>query len=409
MTAVSGEGARRGGAENQRLNSLGLSAEQLVALLDAMDKPHKDEDGNEAARRARRGAARWPFRVIGVVVRLARPDEPVVEVKMSCRNLSATGVGLLHSSFVHPGTRVSVGLPHPEKRREWVSGFVARCSHFQGVVHDVGVRFDAEIDIRGFVRPDPLHGLFVPEHVRVTDLRGTLLHVDDSTMDLEIVRHYLAPTPLVLRVARSGAEAQAILRAEPVGMVLLERMLPDMPATHLIRGVRDAQPEASVLMLSADKNDIVRKEVEKAGFDALIPKPIESETLLAAIAEFMRDPKMPASVQLRSATEREEEEASKGVGRLRSLRTVFARHAPRYIEQLEKALADYEPMDAYAICVQLRGTAPAVGLDELGELAAVAATTLSQTMNLRLIQGEIEAMIRLCKELHEQAFPGRAA
>jgi hypothetical protein len=64
------------------------------------------------------------------------------------RDVSAGGVSFLHGSFVHTGTPVGVVFITRSGDMLKVQGRVVRCRHAQASVHEVGVEFETELDLK---------------------------------------------------------------------------------------------------------------------------------------------------------------------------------------------------------------------------------------------------------------------
>lgn len=71
------------------------------------------------------------------------------------RNLSACGFAFVHGVFVNTGMRCRLTLPMMGNRWCQVDGVVRRCRHIQGIVHEVSVVFDEEIDLADIVPLTP--------------------------------------------------------------------------------------------------------------------------------------------------------------------------------------------------------------------------------------------------------------
>lgn len=76
---------------------------------------------------------------------------PRTRVLAPGRDLSAQGLGLFHSSYLHPRTQVAATLKTTDGEEFRVTGQVVRCTHVRGSVHEVGVALDAEIDPTMFI------------------------------------------------------------------------------------------------------------------------------------------------------------------------------------------------------------------------------------------------------------------
>ncbi len=68
------------------------------------------------------------------------------------RNLSRTGVSLLHGKLIYPGTRCVVGLHSMDGQRVPIHGNIIWCRFVTGRVHEHGVKFTDQLDLKAFRR-----------------------------------------------------------------------------------------------------------------------------------------------------------------------------------------------------------------------------------------------------------------
>lgn len=104
----------------------------------------------------RRRSERWPFTHKSIPVAFKHPGGTSVRTMVSTQDISAGGIGLVHTSYIHPGTTCRVAVPKFEGGHEVLDGTVVRCIHRGGVVHAVGVLF-AEV-----IRPERFVGDVAP-------------------------------------------------------------------------------------------------------------------------------------------------------------------------------------------------------------------------------------------------------
>ncbi|NUQ52462.1 MAG: PilZ domain-containing protein [Phycisphaerales bacterium] len=91
---------------------------------------------------------------ITIEVILTHPGGGEVHVRAVVKDVSKTGLGMLYGGFLHHGTRVAVRFIGDDRNALIVQGAkVVRCVHVQGPVHEIGMRFDAEVPV------DSLFGL----------------------------------------------------------------------------------------------------------------------------------------------------------------------------------------------------------------------------------------------------------
>ncbi len=99
----------------------------------------------------RRGV-RYPYHVQeGIEARIDQPAGSTLRCRVKPRNLSSGGICFLHSNYVHSGTACMILLKTLKGEKVLVPGTIAWCKHARGVVHDVGVKFDDEIDVGQFL------------------------------------------------------------------------------------------------------------------------------------------------------------------------------------------------------------------------------------------------------------------
>ncbi len=116
------------------------------------------------------------------------------------------------------------------------------------------------------------------------------LLIDDDKRLAALLTEYLERNDVRLRVAHSGTVGLAALAKEPVDLVILDLMLPDIDGLEVCRRLR-AQPEHGqlpVLMLTARGEPVDRVVGLELGADDYVGKPFEPRELLARIRALVR-------------------------------------------------------------------------------------------------------------------------
>jgi len=86
-------------------------------------------------------------RVLLMVVRVEHPGGTEAAFRATSRDISSMGVGFLHGTFIYPETQCMVAVPTSDGRYAAIHGKVARCQLISGGQHEVGVEFDAPVDL----------------------------------------------------------------------------------------------------------------------------------------------------------------------------------------------------------------------------------------------------------------------
>lgn len=84
------------------------------------------------------------------VMNPAQPDERQV-YRVVPIDISSSGTGFVHGSFVYPGTPCDIMMMTMEGTTEQIGGIVSTCRHLQAKLHAIGVRFNQLIDVSRFV------------------------------------------------------------------------------------------------------------------------------------------------------------------------------------------------------------------------------------------------------------------
>ena len=119
--------------------------------------------------------------------------------------------------------------------------------------------------------------------------QATILVVDDLPQNVRLLEAILAPRGYRVAVANSGREALDHLAAEPVDLVLLDILMPEMDGYAVCRALR-ADPATSflpVVMITAS-GEQEKVAATEAGADDFIQKPFDQAELLARVHSLLR-------------------------------------------------------------------------------------------------------------------------
>lgn len=125
---------------NNQIRPIRLTEEQLKGLLDHLDgaaaKPEKEV----------RRSDRVSYRALNVTVHVLSGSEISTSFQVPTRNLSASGLAFLHKQMLGIQQRLQIEIPLVDERTLTVVAEVVRCRHVQGMVHEIGVRFQSLAD-----------------------------------------------------------------------------------------------------------------------------------------------------------------------------------------------------------------------------------------------------------------------
>jgi two-component system KDP operon response regulator KdpE len=120
----------------------------------------------------------------------------------------------------------------------------------------------------------------------------TILVVDDEPQIRRVMRTTLASNGYAVVEAKSGEEAQEVLRKERPDLVLLDVNMPGMGGLEACREMRN-QSDVAIIMLTVRSTEHDKVLALDAGADDYVVKPFSIEELLARIRAALR--RMPSA------------------------------------------------------------------------------------------------------------------
>lgn len=369
-------------ADPPKSNSIRMDLARLQKLLDLLD-------GKEAGKsKTHRKFVRWPFRHLCVSLNILHQDGSRSTMGVACRNISCGGLSFLHNSYMYPQSPCEITLPHVAGDNVIVPGKIARCGHVQGIIHEVGIKFEAPIRISDFVNQGRQADALCIEKVDSESLRGSILFVGGSEMDQQVVRHYLRAT--ALRVSWIHSVPDTIKRAsEGLDLIFLDSEFDTSVEPPVITRLRDEGINCPIVALMSGASPNSLHPSTRIKCDAIIAKPITEVTLHQVIAGLIRpegrkglfesslDPNDPSRCLVHSFTE----------------------ETRRQADRLQEAMAKNDTAACISLCRQIGGVAPVVGFDLLGELARKAEFAVATSGSSLEAAPDLKRLISSCRRV----------
>lgn len=113
----------------------------------------------------------------------------------------------------------------------------------------------------------------------------TVLIVEDSLTDTEILTHYLKQVGLMVLSVTSYEEAKVTLEAKKPDLVFLDVILPGQSGFELCRDLKTNAHTKNipVVICSTKSTDVDKLWGSMLGADAYLPKPIDQQELTTTI------------------------------------------------------------------------------------------------------------------------------
>lgn len=363
-----------------RINTLGLSINDLAALLKRLD----EADG--AASGKHRRFKRRQFRLAALEIEVHHAGSVPTKLNVVCRNLSSGGAALLHNSFLHVGTKVVLNFRHAARGIAPVTGRVAHCAHVRSLIHQLGIKFDSPIKPADYLHLDPLEDWFTLENVKDEEMRGCIVLVGTSGMEAKLVQSFLKGTEVRLRCAVDQAQALAHA-AEGADLIIADPDQQTLELREFLRAVAEAGLSTPILVVTArgiDERQRILKELQPS---AVIAKPLTRDVFARALAEFLIVGRSGASTV-----------SSMGVSDEKvAMLPEFVRSLNASGADLRGLLERSEADATQAICSQIASAAPTMGFAGIGALAEQAVRSLTQTRSVESSKAALQRLIDACE------------
>ncbi len=121
-----------------------------------------------------------------------------------------------------------------------------------------------------------------------TDIRGSVLVVDDEPTIAEVVSRYLERAGYRTSIAHDGAEALASAERAPPDLVVLDLMLPGVDGLEVLRRLRGRPAPPGVILLTAKGEESDRVIGLRQGADDYVVKPFSPAELVARVDAVLR-------------------------------------------------------------------------------------------------------------------------
>jgi two-component system, chemotaxis family, chemotaxis protein CheY len=120
-------------------------------------------------------------------------------------------------------------------------------------------------------------------------MTGTILVVDDSALARRKVREVLEPAGYEVIEATDGLVALEQYFLHKPKVVLVDLVMTGMSGLDLLKKLREFDPDARVLIVSADVQISSQELAGEAGAKGFLSKPFEKEALLDAVRDALAE------------------------------------------------------------------------------------------------------------------------
>ena len=265
-----------------------LSEAELHTILTTLD-----ESVRPSGKAAKRGRERTQFRVGEIAITVHQPGGGKGLFRAYSRDLSSSGMGFLFGGFLHQKTLIDVQLVTTMGEIRLIRGKVSWCQHVTGKLHGIGVEFLTAIEPRTFI--DPTRSRKGDPRAAAPVVTGTVLHLDDEEMDLELLRLHFRETPVQIIPVKNIKDAAAVLNEKPVDLILCELNIGQETGEAAIPAMREAGYGGPLVVLTGEQSTERLKKVVAMGITGVVRKPYEPLKILRLVLDTLAKVEFPVS------------------------------------------------------------------------------------------------------------------
>lgn len=367
-------------AETAHRNTLGVDGLLYQRLLAKLE-----ETSGKATASAKRVYRRLSYEQSKLRIHIMSEGHNSTSLIVATRNLSQGGVSVLHSNFMYNGTNLTVDLLNKDGEVVSRHGTVTRCVHRGGRVHEIGILFDDEIRLRDFLIEKPDNLLYARERIDPEEMKIKLLVYTEDGDFSALLRQFLLPSSLCYSFAKNLEEATK--KSDDQEMLMVHIDPNSMGSTEFVRSMRLSGFRNPIILVGNPTQAVDEHVINACGADMVLPWPIDGQSVLCSIAEFIFNEWTPESLEnIRMCISPETR---------KSLRLEIARLGII----LDQQLRTKNQKLVHNSCMKIRVLAPLLGLNSMNEQIDSLTERVSTEESLDSILEELNDITMICKGL----------
>ncbi|MBL8878692.1 MAG: response regulator [Phycisphaerales bacterium] len=311
---------------------------------------------------------RFRYRVRELFVDIQQTPGVWKRFAVPTRNLSASGLSLIVGHFIYPRTRVRIHLISIYNHHTVQHGVVTRCRYVPATagLHEVGVKFDADVDV----------GMF---YAGVAPAK--LLVVDSSPRMQKLMRAMLPEEAAQISGIREVDNITSRMQAMQFDLALVNADMEGLDAAFLARELRESGCVAPLVGYSASEQDELKQQCLDAGFDIWLMTPITRNTLSTVVSSLKNEPVISSLIHQHDMFEMIDQ---------------FAAAARNRAKEIQKLATQLDVPTLQRLVTALRNDADVAGFESIARMCDQVCELLTDSPDRGALRLKVNQLTRMC-------------
>jgi len=275
-------------------------------------------------------------------------------------------MSFLHGGFVHPATRCVVQLISTHGTWKSVDATVVACKYVEGLVHDVSVKFDNEID---------------PAEFCSQAVKTRVLLIDDDPSFARLTKMFLEQMNAQVDIAENGRIGVEKALNSVYDIVLMDIEMPVLDGFEALKQLRDKGYSGTIVAATGLTQPADRQRCMEAGFDRYIAKPYDRKALAELIDSIKQEPLISSLAQDKAMI---------------PLIDAFVTELPPKLRAIEEAHVKQDNESLERLCRGLKAEAGGYGFEPISTAAQQVEKDLIDNTPRPALKKHLDELIKLC-------------
>lgn len=235
-------------------------------------------------------------------------------------------------------------------------------------------------------------------------VKGSILLVEDSLDNQELISFYLEELGATVTVVNNGKKAVDLTKSSDFDLVLMDMQMPVMGGIEAVRLIRERGDDCPIVMLTANAAKEFKEQSLSIGCNDFLIKPLDEEQLNIVVEKYLsvieQDEFLSQEVAVKPVLNEKSDIivsslVKKNASKYDKFISKFINYLPTYVDEISKYIKQRNDNELKVVAHKLKGVGGNMGFEIITEISA--------NFEIAIRQGNRDEIARLFKELKTAA------